>query len=356
MSVRTDRKLEHRRIALAVAVSLLIHVLILLTAVLLLSLNRGPAKKPAPAPAPPPMKLTILPAPLPKPPEQKKQFFDSSQGTLSEKTPEKPVFESDRNTAAASQLPPKSDLPVPTTNGEDIAELTLTARNLSLGPTQQPSQPSPASPPKPQAPAKPETKPEPTPAETPEPTPPPEKPLPTPKPTPKPTPRPEDTELAMLDPSQPKPKPKPPAEKPQPKPVEQMPPSKPQPPGYQPQTRVTRLVGGISSKGKLSIGSEATPLGRYKKQISDAIGSRWYYYVSDMIDLVNVGTVQLTFVVQKNGKVTNVRVVRNTSNESLASCSVRSIIEAEIPPMPKDVAGVVAGERIEVDFTFAVIR
>jgi TonB family protein len=160
----------------------------------------------------------------------------------------------------------------------------------------------------------------------------------------------------MLDPMRPKPKPKPPEEKPQAKPVEQMPPSRPQPPGYQPQTRVTRLVGGISTKGRASIGAEASPLGRYKKQISDAIGSRWYYYVSDMIDLVNVGTVQLTFVVGKNGKVTDVRVVRNSSNETLASLSVRAIIEAEIPPMPKEVAGVVAGEKVEVDFTFAVLH
>ncbi|MGH8047898.1 MAG: energy transducer TonB, partial [Chthoniobacterales bacterium] len=260
--------------------------------------------------------------------------------------PKKSDFESDRDTVAASQLPAESDRQVPTTNGENTPGLTLTAQNLSLGPARQPSSPSPASPAKPAQPVeKPKAKPEPTP---------PDKQIAKATPTPKPTPRPEDSELAMLDPS--RPKPQPPAEQPKPTPEQQMPPSRPQPPGFQPQTRITKLTGGISNRGKASIGADASPLGKYKKQVSDAIGSRWYYYVSDMIDLVNVGAVQLNFIVRKDGTIEGVRVVRNSSNESLASCSVRAIIEAEIPPMPKEVANAVAGGKIEVDFTFSVIR
>lgn len=354
MSVRTDRKKEHRRIALAVGISLLIHLIILVTAVIVLSLKPASApKKTSARVSDEPVKLVIIPPPEPtKPPEEKKEFFDSAQGTVTEKAPDNAAFESDRNTAAASERSGPSSRPVPTTDGEDTPGLTLTAQNLSLGPAQAPVPPSPAVPPRPETPPKEQTPPEPTPETKPSPTPEKEKPTPTPKPTP----RPEDVELAMLDPQ--RPKPKPPETKPEPKasPQEQTPPSKAQPPGFQPQTRVTRLVGGISTRGRASIGAEASPLGRYKKQISDAIGSRWYYYVSDMIDLVNVGTVQLTFVVRKDGSVVNVKVVRNSSNESLASCSVRSIVEAEIPPMPKEVAATVAGGQVEVDFTFAVVR
>ena len=30
-----------------------------------------------------------------------------------------------------------------------------------------------------------------------------------------------------------------------------------------------------------SVEAEATPIGRYKKAVADAIGSRWYYYVDE---------------------------------------------------------------------------
>ncbi len=115
------------------------------------------------------------------------------------------------------------------------------------------------------------------------------------------------------------------------------------------------MTGGISNRGQASLNAVATPLGRYKKMLSDAIGSRWYYYVNDMLDLVNVGTVQLRFIVRADGKVEGVKVLNNSSNESLASCSVRAIIEAEIPPMPKDVAQVLAGNKLEVDYSFTIV-
>jgi outer membrane biosynthesis protein TonB len=355
MSVRAERKKQHRRIAFAAAVSLLIHFLILVAALIILSWNSADTKKKPAAPAEPePIELTIVPPPPPRPtPKKEKDFFDSADGELSEKPPEDAVFESDRDTVASSRLPARSDDPIPTTDGKDEQGLTLVARDLSLGPNKEPAPLSPASPARePQTPNEKKAKPEPTPPEEEKPSP---TPKATPKPTPKPTPRPEDSELAMLDPS--RPKPKPPEKKPEKKPEEPSRPSTPQTPGFQPQTRVTRLSGGISSnrRDKDSIASMATPLGRYKKKLSDAIGSRWYYYVNDMLDLVSVGTVQLRFVVRQDGRVEGVQVLQNSANESLASCSVRAIIEAEIPPMSKDVAEVLAGSRLEIDYTFTIV-
>ena len=52
--------------------------------------------------------------------------------------------------------------------------------------------------------------------------------------------------------------------------------------------------------------------------------------------LLNVGTVEVRFVVRENGKVERVQVLRNSSNESFAACTVRAIMEAEIPPIPKE--------------------
>jgi outer membrane biosynthesis protein TonB len=118
---------------------------------------------------------------------------------------------------------------------------------------------------------------------------------------------------------------------------------------------VTRIRGNISNRGRSSVAANATPLGRYKKMLSDAIGSRWYYYVNDQLGLLSVGTVEIKFIVRADGRAEAVRVVRNSSNESFASCSVRAIMEAEIPPIPEELVRTLEGGRIEIDYSFTIL-
>jgi TonB family protein len=89
--------------------------------------------------------------------------------------------------------------------------------------------------------------------------------------------------------------------------------------------------------------------------ISDAIGSRCYYYVSDRMDMLTAGTVEVRFIINATGKVEKVQVIRNSSNEIFAATSVRSITEAEIPPIPPDVAKTLEGGRIETEFSFTIM-
>jgi TonB family protein len=354
-SVREQRKKEHKRIAIALALSLLIHLLIILAAFIVLTLHPDLARKVLPQAQPEePVEVTFLPPPTPTPPPKERDFVDSAEGQVSEKAPEHAAFESDQNMVAASERPAQSNEPVPTLEGDNLPGLTLQAQNLSLGPAKQPAPPSPAAQAR-QQPQKPEQKSPQKPEKQPE-KPQPEKEKPQESkatPTPRPTPRPEDAELALLDPARPRP------QQPQEKPKEEIrkpqQPSRPQTPGFQPERRVTRLTGGISNRGRASVDAIGTPLGRYKKAISDAIGSRWYYYVNDAMDMVSMGTVQLRFTVDASGKVQNVRVLNNSANEALASVSVRSIIEAEIPPIPKDIAPSLAGGQLEIDYSFSIV-
>jgi outer membrane biosynthesis protein TonB len=353
-SVREQRKKEHKRIALALAISLLIHLLIILAAFIILTLHPDLARKVLPQAQPEePVEVTFLPPPTPTPPPKEKDFIDSAEGQASEKAPEQAAFESDQNMVAASERPAQSNEPLPSLEGDDLPGLTLQAQNLSLGPAKQPAPPSPAAQAQQQQ-QKPEQK---SPQKPEKPQPEKEKPNESKAtPTPRPTPRPEDSELALLDPARPRPqqpqeKPKPEIQKPQPP----QQPSRPQTPGFQPERRVTRLTGGITNRGRASVDAIGTPLGRYKKALSDAIGSRWYYYVNDAMDMVSMGTVQMRFTVDAAGKVQNVRVLNNTANEALASVSVRSIIEAEIPPIPKDIAPTLAGGQLEVDYSFSIV-
>jgi TonB family protein len=133
------------------------------------------------------------------------------------------------------------------------------------------------------------------------------------------------------------------------------PPSPARPPGYQPERRVTRIEGGVNNRGASSVAAMATPLGRYKKALSDAIGSRWYFYVRSEIGLFSVGTAVIRFHVLPSGRVTAVQVLSNSSNESFASVTIRSIMEADIPPIPPDVSELLENNRIEVDFTFSIL-
>jgi TonB family protein len=233
---------------------------------------------------------------------------------------------------------------------------------------------------------------QPTPAATPAPAPAPtpqvaltdEQPTPTPAPTPEITPS--DQQFAMLRPMPkptpaPEPKVSPPAEEATPTPVptpeqvvpsdeelamlRQMPTPTPSrrvqrtpqrqsapPTAYRQEQRITRMQGNINNRGRSSIAALGTPQGRFEKAVQDAIGSRWYYYVRERSDLINIGTVQIKFYVRPNGKVEDVKVLRNSSNETLASTSLQSIIEANIPPMPDELSPLLSGDRMEFTMSF----
>ncbi len=267
----------------------------------------------------------------PPPADEEPQYLSTVESQRSATAPENPAFESDKDTRAASEAPATGDVPLPTQNGEESPATQFEDREFTPGKEPQPA--APAS----------------------EPTRPTEPPTPAPeKAIPKPTPRQPASEIALLQPVRPQATPRPtPEDVELPKPETK--PASPVLPGYQPQTRVTRLKGNISNRGRAAADAVATPLGRYKKQLSDAIGSRWYYYVNEAISLLNPGTVELRFVVLQSGKVQRVEVLRNSSNESFASASVRAVMEAEIPPIPEEIQPMLKDGRIEVDYTFTIL-
>jgi outer membrane biosynthesis protein TonB len=102
------------------------------------------------------------------------------------------------------------------------------------------------------------------------------------------------------------------------------------------------------------VAAEATPIGRYKKAVSDAIGSRWYFYVNERMGLLSIGTVDVSFKVTSSGKVTGLRVLHNNSNESLTDCSLRSIMDAKLPPIPPDIAATLQNGCMEIDYSFTI--
>jgi len=304
--------------------------------------------------APPPPEVTLV---IPPPSPNDRPTVTATE--LTDKPPEKAPFQSDQNSKAASELPPERNLPLPTQQGVTLPGLELQNQKHTPGekPATQagnpapPQQASPATPPSPQQQAQkpPEKTASPTPAPSPQAT-----PSATPSPTPSTTPPPNN--LKLLQPPDLAPR--------QPVKPTQASPSRPAAPsvpgssgatkGYQPETRQTVIRGTISNRGRSSVAAEATPIGRYKKAVADAIGSRWYYYVDERMGLLSIGTVDVNFKVTASGKVSGLRVVRSNGNESLTDCSLRSIMDAKLPPIPPDVVPTIQNGCLEIDYSFTI--
>ncbi|MCK9588432.1 MAG: hypothetical protein M0Q93_03590 [Terrimicrobiaceae bacterium] len=300
---------SRRETVVAAMASVLLHLVLILCVALALAVPAwqfpvSPPENEAP------IEVTILPVEAPKP--QAPSYISTSEQNTPEAPREAP-FESGKNTRAASETAPAGTAPLPSLDGRDAPSLELETKDYTDG------RQSRASAPPEQAAAEQSAPPEP------QSTPLPEKPAP--------------SQLALRE------------APPRPQTEER----KPAAPGYQPETRITRIRGNISNRGKASVDAAATPLGRYKKMVSDAIGSRWYYYVNDQIGLLNIGTVEIRFTVSSDGKAGGIKVLGNTSNESFASVSVNSIIEAEIPPIPDEVAKLLDNGRLEIDYTFTIL-
>jgi outer membrane biosynthesis protein TonB len=365
-SVQTTKRAgtlrKQKRFPFFLLLSCLIHATLIILIAFLFA--RHFTLKPAEQEPPPPeVTLEITP------PEKKERPFIEAK-EVADKAPEQTPFQSDENTKAASELPPEGSSPLPSQQGVEQSALELQNQRHTAGEQPastggkpvKPSQPIPPTPPSPPTPTQPPKTaaatptPAPTPSPLPSPTPPPS-PLASPFPTSTPPPN----NLKLLEPPKPEQVEKQPQKTSTTLPSQQSP-SRPTSPegtqgtkkGYQPETRQTVIRGNISNRGRSSVAAEATPIGRYKKSVADAIGSRWYYYVKERMGLLSIGTVDVSFKVAPSGKVTGLHVVHSNSNESLTDCSLRSIMDAKLPPIPADVARTLQDGCLEIDYSFTI--
>lgn len=393
MQQNRPRLSNRQQIALAVLGSVLINIG-LACAVAFAAQLWPPA---TPDDDPGPMKVSFTSEPEPEP-EPESHLVDVSKPTpppyqetlerqRSDRPPDEADAESDKDTQRASELEAKNnDRSAPTQDGRAGPVLAFDTREYTPGEKAIENTPQSAPPPpEPPAPTPPPVVDPPRPqvnraAVRPSPTPPPPvAALPTPAPAPTPLPgRAEAQEFAMLAPTPtPPPAPSPTPDEPldarlnmNPPPPTPRPsypplqlarqrPQAPQPivklpdtPGYQSQTVRSRIEGGISNRGASSIAARDTPMGRYHKALGDAIGSRWYFGIQQHADTVQIGTVRIIFAVDAHGKVHQPRIVEGNSNGALASVSLAAVLEANLPPIPPDLAAALPGGNLEVTYSF----
>src|SRR5437660_4326899 len=299
-----ERKKEARKILWALLAALGIHLLIGYSLAVFGGLLYSPVSvieedKPA--------ELTFVDLSTPAP--IKNAMFVPNDESKQTEPPKEKTFESNANSTAASENAATGNLPLPSQQGVDRPNLDLSSQRQTIPNEGAQPQPSVA-----QQSA-------------------------TPQPSVQPTPITKSEEFAMLTST---PTPHPSAA------------STPQPPksSYQPYKEKTRLAGSITNRGTSSVNAIGTPLGRYQKVLFDAIGSRWYAYVEEKNDLISLGTARISFAIDRKGRVKNLKVISNDSNEAFANVCLQSIIEVQLPPIPEDVASTLPPEGLETEIAF----
>jgi hypothetical protein len=389
-----------RQIVVAGVASLLINLL----AIILVALIFDRPPKPPPPFAKPKLRMrgielvVVPPEPEPEPMmpftlQQKPEmpFMDSRGLDIAREAALNPIFQADENMRAASELPATGDAPLPSQAGGDRPfNAFKTQRSLLGSSVPAPFPPAEATPPlaaiPPVAPAPPVDVPEPTAApEPPEPPPAAEKiaekaepapPAPTPPIEPKKTAaRPDDiamtskvpTAITKMEraPATPMPAKPTPALRPmeEPQQMAKLTTPAPQPQmrresGYQPEQEMNRIEGNITNFGKKSVDAMATPMAKYRKQVNDAIGSRWYYYVRDPkhMQVISAGSAKVSFFIDAEGQVGGITLESNSSNASFAEICTSAVRDAREQikelKLPDDATTPLKDGRLEYSLTF----
>ena len=255
-----------------------------------------------------PVELTFMDLATPAP--AKNTMFVANDESKQTEQPKEKTFESNANSIAASERPPTDSMPLPSQDGSERSKLDFNSQAATLAQQGAQAQPSVA----PQQSA-------------------------TPQPSEQPTPQTKSQEFAML------------TSKPTPRPTVASTPQQ-QRSSYQPMKERTRLAGSITNRGTSAVNAVGTPLGRYQKTLFDAVGSHWYAYIEEKADLVSLGTTRVSFWVDRSGRVKNLKVISNDSNEAFANVCLQSILDAKLPPIPEDVASALPPEGLESEISF----
>src|SRR5438477_5333700 len=278
-----ERKKEARKILWALLAALGIHLLIGYSLAVFGGLLYSPFSV---IEEDKPVELTFVDLATPAP--VKNAMFIPNDESKQTEQPKEKTFESNANSIGASEVAPTGSMPLPSQQGVDRNTLDLDSHRESLPNEGAQPQPSVA-----QQSA-------------------------TPQPSAQPTPISKSEEFAML------------TSTPTPRPSAASTPQQPRS-SYQPLKERTRLAGSITNRGASAVNAIGTPLGRYEKMIQDAIGSRWYAYVGQRMDLISLGTAQVMFSIDRSGKVKNLKLIKNSSNEAFANVCLQSILEIQLP-------------------------
>ena len=122
---------DRKKIILAVVGSLVLHLIIILGSSKVIALwpdVSSPQQKEDQSPP----QLTMLDTPPPDEQKQERQYLRTNEDQKTDQKPVDSMFESDKDTAAASEQPAKGDTPIPTQEGKEAPDIGFKNERFSL--------------------------------------------------------------------------------------------------------------------------------------------------------------------------------------------------------------------------------
>lgn len=99
-----------------------------------------------------------------------------------------------------------------------------------------------------------------------------------------------------------------------------------------------------------------SPLEAYKRQVGDMVGKYWHKEMrtnfATNIKNPETGRVEISVTIAPDGSVRNLKTVRNTSDAVFLGLCIKSIRNAPIPPIPKELVAILPDGKLEYSFTF----
>lgn len=123
--------------------------------------------------------------------------------------------------------------------------------------------------------------------------------------------------------------------------------------GFQGNQRKTAMIGSISRTGRSALNVDETVEGRYQAVIGRAVELEWQRNCVRHRDFITPGFLTVRFYIEPSGRVRSVHFVGEMeTGEVQKGFTLSSIRDAEIPPMPKELAESYEGDAMELVFRF----
>ena len=125
-------------------------------------------------------------------------------------------------------------------------------------------------------------------------------------------------------------------------------------PNQIPGQRMKQDAGVRSEKLVPSFDTKATPFGAYDRAFIDAVSSRWY----DLLDNISYagyrhGRVVLQFLLNYDGRITEMKVLENTVNETLSLLCQKAVLDpSPFDKWPREMRLMVGEDYRRITFTF----
>ncbi len=120
--------------------------------------------------------------------------------------------------------------------------------------------------------------------------------------------------------------------------------------GFSAERRQDDRNGKATKVGENAVDAEKTAMGEYKQAVRDAVAKKWHLYRAEKEGTVIWGMLKLTFRVDKDGEVQQLQITKNEANATLLDISLRAIRESDLPPMPPEVAEAAGADGLEIRY------